>query len=218
MYTPAHFRESRLSTLHALIQAYPFATLAGVASAGIEAVHLPLLLSGSDGPFGALHGHVARANPVWRTLGNGSEVLAIFQGPNRYISPNWYPSKHEHGKVVPTWNYLVVHARGSIRWIDDPEWVRRHVEETVRTHESHQDHPWSVADAPRDFITRMLGGIVGFEVRVASMDGKWKLSQNRNPADRLGVIEGLQNQSNTMAAEMAEWMRSLEGAAEDDKT
>jgi len=205
MYTPSHFEESRPSALHSLMRAYPLAVLITHSSEGINAEHIPLLLVKSGDSNAALQGHVARANPFWQKVSHGSDVLAIFQGPNRYISPQWYPSKKEHGKVVPTWNYLVVHARGTIQWQRDPGWLRKHLEAATATHEG-SGQPWRVSDAPSDYIERMLSAIVGFEIQVSGLQGKWKLSQNRSKGDRLGVIAGLRNQTNTSAREMLDWM------------
>lgn len=205
MYTPPHFEESRREELHALMRARSLATLVTQSGRQINADHLPLLLLESDGSEYVLQGHVARANPLWGTVSEGSEVLVIFQGPNQYISPKWYPSKQEHGKVVPTWNYLVVHARGRIRWNRDPTWLRQHLESATATHEG-TDHPWNVSDAPQGFIERMLSGIVGVEILITDLHGKWKLSQNREKRDRLGVIAGLKTQSSDAAAEMLHWM------------
>jgi len=212
MYTPSHFEETRVEALHALMRAHAFATLVSQSGGQINADHIPLLLTQSDRSDGVLQGHVARANPLWETVSEGSEVLAIFQGPNQYVSPKWYPSKQEHGKVVPTWNYLVVHARGRIRWNQDPAWLRQHLESATATHEG-ADRPWNVSDAPPNFIERMLAGIVGFEILISDLRGKWKLSQNRSEADRLGVISGLKSQSSDAAAEMLQWMRDDGSAA-----
>jgi len=204
MYTPPHFEERSASALHALMRAHPLAALVTLGPDGIGVEHIPMLLVGTS-ELPTLHGHVARANPVWRNVGDGSDVLAIFQGPNRYISPSWYPSKAEHGKVVPTWNYLVVHARGTIHWQHDAGWLRQHVEHATSAHEQ-GEAPWQVSDAPADFVERMLSGIVGFEIPVTGLEGKWKLSQNRADADRRGVVAALSSQSDTIATEMAQWM------------
>lgn len=187
------------------MRAHPFATLVTTAAEGVDADHIPLLLVEPGHSHGLIRGHIARANPCWQKVNDGSEVLAIFQGPNHYISPKWYPSKQEHGRVVPTWNYLVVHARGNITWRHDPDWLRTLVDDTTLAHED-PDHPWRVSDAPADYIERMLAAIVGFEIRISSLKGKWKLSQNREPKDRLGVIDGLKNESNSAAAEMLDWI------------
>jgi transcriptional regulator len=209
MYTSSHFDKASVSALRALISAHPLATLVTLAPNGINAEHIPMLFSG-DGSQSALHGHVAKANPVWQAANDGSEVLAIFHGPNRYISPKWYPSKQEHGRVVPTWNYAVVHARGTIRWIHDQGWLRRHIEAATATHEG-LDNPWRVSDAPPDYIDRLLSAIVGFEIDVAELNGKWKLGQNRSAADRQGAIDGLRRRGDSASGEMADWMAGEKG-------
>lgn len=180
MYVPDHFREDRADVLHQAIREIAFATLV---TPGLEANHLPMLLSD-----GVLRGHVARANPVWK--GGDGEALAIFLGPHAYVSPNWYPSKAETGKAVPTWNYLTVHARGSIRWTQDADWLRAHVTALSDAHEAPREEPWKVGDAPASYIDALLRAIVGFELTVTGLEGKWKLSQNREAGDRAGVHEG----------------------------
>lgn len=212
MYTPSHFEESRQSVLHSLMRAHPLAALVAETSHGISAEHIPVLVLESDEGNGVLQGHVARANPFWQEVSDGSEVLVIFQGPNGYISPKFYPSKRERGNVVPTWNYLVVQARGRIRWHEEPDWLRGHLEATTNTHEGAIE-PWRVSDAPSDFIERMLLGIVGFEIPMSELKGKWKLSQNRSEGDRRGVIAGLRGQSSASAADMLQWMVEDEGDA-----
>lgn len=211
MYTPSKFIESRLPVLHALIRAHPFASIIASTPEGVEADHLPLLLDSSRGAYGVLQGHVARENPIWKKLSEGSEVLVIFQGPSSYVSPSWYPSKQQHGKVVPTWNYVVVHVRGCISWHHDPVWLRQLLERLTHTHESGRSQPWQVSDAPADYVERMLGAIVGFELPVSAVTGKWKLGQNRSVDDRAGVVSGLEAELSTAATEMAEWMRELQG-------
>lgn len=206
MYTPATFEESRPAALRAVIRAHPLATIVAVTAEGLDAEHIPLLLLDSDESFGVLQGHVARANPVWKNLADGSDVLAVFQGADRYVTPSWYPSKEEHGRVVPTWNYQVVHVRGTIKWTHDRHWLRTHLEAATASHEASQERPWRVSDAPEEFFERMLGAIVGFEISICSVKGKWKLSQNRSAEDRRGVVRGLQGQSHSMAGEMLEWM------------
>lgn len=210
MYTSSQFDKASVSALRSLISTHPLATLVTLAPNGINAEHIPMLIIG-DGSQSTLHGHVAKANPVWQSVNDGSEVLAIFQGPNRYISPKWYPSKQEHGRVVPTWNYVVVHARGTIRWIDDQGWLRRHIEAATAQHEG-LDNPWRVSDAPSDYIDRLLSAIVGFEIDVAELKGKWKLGQNRSAADRQGAIEGLRRRGDPASSEMADWMAGEKGA------
>jgi transcriptional regulator len=184
MYVPDAFREDRPDVLRDAMRQIGLATLATQGSDGIEANHLPMLLQGD-----VLRGHVARANPVWKS-GEG-KALAIFLGPHAYVSPSWYPSKAEHGRAVPTWNYLTVHARGPIRWIADAHWLRAHVTALSDVHEADRSEPWAVSDAPAAYIDTMLRGIVGFEIAVELLEGKWKLSQNRDVTDRDGVREGL---------------------------
>lgn len=182
MYVPDHFRESRAEVLNDAMRRIGFATLV---TPDLEANHLPMLLS-EDGRF--LRGHVARANSVWKK-GDG-EALAIFLGPHAYVTPNWYPSKAETGKAVPTWNYITVHARGNLRWVQDADWLHAHVTALSGTHEAARDEPWKVSDAPPSYIDTMLRAIVGFELSITALEGKYKLSQNRAPADRAGVREG----------------------------
>ena len=183
MYVPDHFREARADVLHDAMRQIGFATLITL---GLEANHLPMLLQ--DGPSNnpiKLCGHVARANPVWKA-GEG-EALAIFLGPHAYVSPSWYPSKAETGKAVPTWNYITMHARGRIRWIQDADWLRAHVTALSNAHESPRPEPWKVGDAPESFIDALLRAIVGFELEITQLDGKYKLTQNRDTADREAV-------------------------------
>jgi transcriptional regulator len=172
-------------------------------AAGIAANHIPLLLDPAAGEFGTLRGHVARANPVWRDLVAGVETVAIFQGAPGYISPNWYPGKAEHGKAVPTWNYCVVHAHGSLRVIDDVAWVRRMVDELTTRHEAEFAAPWSIGDAPADYIDNMLKAIVGIELPISRLLGKWKVSQNQPAENRAGVVRGLQELDTPEAAALA---------------
>jgi transcriptional regulator len=190
MYLPADFNETRLAVLHTLMSAHPLATLVAVTADGLVANHIPLLLD-AGAERAALRGHIARANPLWQQLADGSEVLAIFHGPEHYISPRWYPSKREHGQVVPTWNYAVVHARGALSWHHDETWLRALLEALTSRHESRFADPWQVADAPPEYLQKMLGAIVGFDIQLRELTGKWKASQNRSAADVQGVIEGL---------------------------
>jgi transcriptional regulator len=189
MYLPAHFREDRVDVMHALIRECPLATLVTDGPDGLMANHLPMLIDPEPGPFGTLTGHLARPNSQWRSA--GSAALAIFSGSDHYISPNWYPSKAEHGKVVPTWNYAVVHAHGTLEVHDDPEWLRTFVTRLTETHEAQFESPWSVTDAPADYIDGLLKGIVGIEIRIDRLEGKWKMSQNRPDADREAVARRL---------------------------
>jgi transcriptional regulator len=191
MYMPASFRQDDLAELHAQMQASPFALLTSAGSDGVQASHLPLLLAPGEGEFGTLYGHFARANPHWRELQSGAEALAVFSGPDAYISPGWYAAKAEHGKVVPTWNYIVVHARGPVELIEDPERLLQLVSRLSDQHESGRARPWAVSDAPRDYIDSMLRAIVGFALPIRRLDGKWKLGQNRSAVDQAGVRDGL---------------------------
>lgn len=191
MYSVEAFRETRIDVLHAQIEAHPLATLVTSTSDGLEANHIPLLLHADPSPLGTLRGHIARANPLWRTFKHGTEALAIFHGPQGYVTPSWYPSKAQHGKVVPTWNYAVVHAYGTLTFIDDAAWLRSFVTQLTASRESSLEKPWKVTDAPADYIDAMLKAIVGIEIPVTRLLGKWKLSQNRLPQDRAGVAAGL---------------------------
>jgi len=181
MYVPEHFREDRPEVLHDAVRRIGFATLI---TQGLEANHLPMLFQD-----GFLRGHVSRANPVWKS-GEG-EALAIFLGPHAYVSPSWYPSKVATGKVVPTWNYITVHAKGAIRWIQDAEWLRANVTALSDMNEAGRPAPWKVSDAPASYVDGLLRAIVGFELAIEKLEGKWKLSQNRDTADRAGVCDGL---------------------------
>lgn len=203
MYTPKHFVESRVESLHGLIRAYPFATLVTRAADGLTANHLPFELVGE-----VLHGHVARGNELARL--DGAEVLLVFQGPDGYISPNWYPSKHETGREVPTWNYAVVHVHGRLRVIDDATWLRRLLETLTDHHEAVQPQPWKISDAPDDHIETSLRAIVGLEVSIARIEGKFKLSQNHPARNRAGVIAGLRERDGDGDAELAAWMSQQE--------
>jgi len=191
MYLPSAFRQDDLAELHAQMQASPFALLTSAGAAGVQASHLPLLLAPDEGEFGTLYGHFARANPHWRDLQGGAEALAVFSGPDAYISPGWYPAKAEHGKVVPTWNYIAVHARGPVELIEAPERLLQIVSRLSDQHENGRERPWAVSDAPRDYLDSMLRAIVGFALPIRRLEGKWKLGQNRSAADQAGVRDGL---------------------------
>lgn len=186
MYLPNHFREDRQLVLHELMRAHNFAALVTTGPGGLTANHLPLLLDAGAGPHGTLRGHLARANP--QCAAGGGEALVIFQGPHHYISPSWYPSKEEHGRVVPTWNYAVVHAYGKLTTFDDPARLRGVVEQLTEVHEASVGGTWKVADAPEGFIDGMLAGITGVEIVIDRLEGKWKMSQNRPESDREGVL------------------------------
>jgi transcriptional regulator len=206
MYLPAHFEEHRPEVLHALMREYPLATIVMDTENGLEANHIPLQLvaSTADATKGILQGHVARANPLWKTARPETDVLVIFQGPQAYVSPAWYPSKIQHGKVVPTWNYVAVHARGRLLVRDDPHWLRSFLNGLVATHESSVDSLWAMDDAPADYVDKMLAAIVGFEIQITSLIGKWKVSQNRSLADRAGVAIALNQTKQIEKIAMAE--------------
>ena len=190
MYLPKHFEQTDPAALQALMREHPLATLIVPSADGITADLIPLEYLPDAGPLGTLRGHVARANPLWKRAA-GAEVLAVFTGPQVYITPSWYPTKAETHKVVPTWNYTVVQARGPLRAIDDAPWLHGLVSGLTAHHEAPRAQPWAVTDAPDDYIQTMLRAIVGIEIELTQLVGKWKVSQNRNEADRQGVVEGL---------------------------
>jgi transcriptional regulator len=206
MHVPDHFAERRVHVMHALIAAHPLAALVRQGREGLEADHVPVELDPEAGPFGTLRGHVARANPL-AECADGLEVLAIFQGPQAYVTPSWYPSKRETGQVVPTWNYAVVHASGALRIVRDAAWLRALVERLTHRHEARQPAPWEVGDAPEPYVERMVKGIVGFEIPIARLQGKWKMSQNRLEHDRRGVLGGLAESESPADRDVAEIMR-----------
>lgn len=191
MYLPAQFDETRPEVLHELMHSHPLGLLITQTASGIEANPVPFLLDPARGPHGTLRGHVARANPVWRDTRADADSLVVFQGPQAYVSPNWYASKAETGKVVPTWNYVMVEARGRLRAIDDAAWLLGFLRDLTRRHEAAQERPWQVDDAPAGYIDGLLRAIVGIEIELVSLRGKWKVSQNRPAADREGVVRGL---------------------------
>jgi transcriptional regulator len=190
MYQPDHFRVDDLAEMHALMRARPLVALVSGGAAGLYGTHMPTVLK-NEGPFGLLEFHLARANPHWKVLTGEGEALVIFQGPEGYITPNWYPSKAEHAKVVPTWNYAAVHAYGRPEVMQDKDWLRRHVGELTTQQEAGEAQPWALSDAPESYIDVMLRGIVGFRFAITRLEGKWKMSQNRPADDIDGVIEGL---------------------------
>lgn len=191
MYQPPHFREEDLATQHALIRAHPLGLLITAGAEGPTANALPFLLIDRPGAKGILQAHMARPNNQWREIAAGAPVLVVFQGVENYITPSWYETKRETGKVVPTWNYVVVQAGGMVRLIDDRGWLAGQVAELTNVHESGREKPWQVSDAPDAFIEAQLKGIVGMEIELTDIAGKWKVSQNRPVPDRVGVAEGL---------------------------
>jgi transcriptional regulator len=207
VYNPPAFRETRPEELTAAMAAIGLATLVTRGSGGLVATHLPLLHDPEPAPRGRLLGHLARANPQWRELAPDEEALAVFLGPEAYVTPRWYPSKAEHGRVVPTWNYLAVHAWGRLRVETEPTALEALVRRLTERHEAGADIPWRVEDAPAAFLADQLKGIVGIELTIARLEGKWKMSQNRPPADREGVIGGLERREEAGDAAVAEVMR-----------
>lgn len=209
MYVPSHFSEDRIPVLHEAMRALAFGSLIMSGESGLEASHLPMMVDPEHGPRGALLGHLARGNPQWKAAPAGAQALAMFVGPNAYITPSWYPTKSETGKVVPTWNYLAVHAYGEIEFFDDPSRLRDHVTRLTQAHESARAAPWAVSDAPADYIDKMLGAIVGFTLTIARLEGKWKMSQNRVQLDRAGVLAGLTREGGAAQEAVADVMGGL---------
>ena len=203
MYIPRHFAETRVEVLHDLIRRHPLGTLVVPTADGLEASHVPFEISPEPAPFGTLRCHVARANPIWQQIDPNRPVLVVFQGEQGYVSPNWYGTKQENGKVVPTWNYAAVHAYGVAKPVQDAVWLRRMVEDLTNRHELGRVDPWQVSDAPADYVEKLLGAIVGVEITVTRLLGKWKFSQNRSTADREGVIAGLERDGTEAQAGVA---------------
>jgi transcriptional regulator len=206
LYLPAYFEESRTEVLHALMRARPLATLVTLCSSGLVANHIPVETRSEPPPHGSLRGHIARANPLWKDYLADSEALLIFQGPQAYISPSFYPSKQETGEVVPTWNYAVVHAHGTLRFVQDAEWLHALVVRLTDAHEASRRAPWKVGDAPLPYINKMLSLIVGFEFSIARLTGKWKISQNHPAANRQGVVKGLRETAGADGGEIADML------------
>jgi transcriptional regulator len=192
MYTPGYFRVDDPAETHAMMRARPFAILITQGSDGLMATHLPTVLkAGRDCPLGRIECHLARPNPQWKSHTANTDALMIFQGPEAYIRPGWYPSKAEHGKVVPTWNYAAVHAYGRLETVADKDWLLAHVKELTDQQETPYPAPWSIADAPASFLDALVRGIVGLTFTIRRLEGKLKMSQNRSADDRRGVVEGL---------------------------
>jgi transcriptional regulator len=192
MYIPELFEESDVAVMHAIVRAHPLGTWVTQDDGRLTADHLPFVLDADRGPFGTLRGHVARANRVWQAVSSATSSLVVFQGPQGYVTPSWYPTKRVRGEVVPTWNYAVVHAHGLARVIHDRGWLLALVTDLTAQHESERALPWKVADAPQEFVDRLLQSIVGIEIPIEKLVGKWKVSQNRPEADRRGVVSGLE--------------------------
>ena len=208
MYIPRLNAEQDTSTLHAFIEGHPFATLV-TSRGGLFATHLPLVLRPGDGPCGMLEGHVARANPHHELASGAADALVIFTGPHAHVTPTWYPSKSEHGKVVPTWNYVAVHAYGVATFRDDNEYLRAHLARLTERHEAARGSEWRTDDPPADYLSQQLRAIVGVEIVISRLEGKWKLSQNRSEADVTGVVDGLRGSDHAGDVEVANAMEAL---------
>ncbi len=204
MYQPPHYREDRLEVQHALIKAHPLGLLITTGGSGLIANPIPFALDPSASSLGTLRAHLSRANPQWKDFDPAQEVLVVFQGVETYITPSWYEGKREHGKVVPTWNYAIVQAYGRMKTVDDPAWLLQQITAITDMQEASRAEPWSVNDAPSDFLAGQIKGIVGIEIEITRIEGKWKVSQNKPEADRRGVAEGLRVSGNEAAHRMAE--------------
>ena len=215
MYIPRSFAEPETAVLHAFIEAHSFATLV-TASDGLFASHLPLILRSGDGPLGTLEGHIARANPHRSRVPEQAPALVIFTGPQAHVTPTWYPSRQTDGRVVPTWNYVAVHAYGNVRFTDDTEFLRGHLGRLVARHEGARGSDWTIDDPPEEYVSQQLRAIVGVEIIIAQLEGKWKMSQNRSEADRDGVVDGLRHsgseQDSAVAALVAQRLAHDQGA------
>lgn len=204
MYVPEHFKEDDINKLHQYIRDYSFGLLVVADNDGIEANHIPFhLIAEAAGSLGMLQCHLARSNPVWRRLLDGAGVLVVFKGPDAYISPSWYATKAETGQVVPTWNYLAVHIQGQAKIIQDPTWLKQHLNQLIDQHESDRNPSWSMADAPANYTDRLMQSIVGVEIRIESMTGKLKASQNQPERNKVGVKAGLEASQNAEDQAMA---------------
>lgn len=210
MYNPAHFAETRPDVLHEFVRQHPLAALVTSGPNGLEATHVPMVLHAEIGAQGTLRCHLARANPQWKSIDPSTPVLVIFSGPQHYITPSWYAAKKEHGRVVPTWNYVAVHASGHACLFDDEATLLEHVTALTRQQEASFEKPWAVSDAPEEYVKAMAKAIIGIEISIDRFEGKWKANQNRSLADREGVIAGLESLGTPQSREMAEVMRGRE--------
>lgn len=201
MYLPPHFAVTDSETLHQLIRAHPLGALITHGEGGLDANHLPFEFDAGEREHGVLRAHVARSNPLWQEVKDGDEVLVIFKAADGYISPSWYPGKQEHHKLVPIWNYSVVHAHGRIQICDDARFVRRLLANLTRHHEVGEPTPWKMADAPRDYLEAMVQAVIGIEIEITGLVGKFKLGQNKEAADRLGAANALQDRGQSALAE-----------------
>jgi transcriptional regulator len=213
MYNPAQFVENRTDVLHAFMREQPFAVLMSSGPNGLLATHAPILLDSDTRVGGVLRCHVARANPQWRELQSSPAALVIFSGPHHYISPSWYPSTEEHGRVVPTWNYVAVHVWGQAKIFEDPDLLIPYLRELTLAHETTMERSWSIDDAPPRFVDTMAKAVVGIEIPIERIAGKWKLGQNRTSEDRAGAIQGLEKLDTPQSREMAAAMKQALGSS-----
>jgi len=209
MFTPANLKEDRVEVLHSLITQHPLGAMVTCGEDGPSADHIPFILHDDGSENGVLRGHVAKRNPVVEAARVGLQTLVIFQGPQIYITPTWYPSKQEHGKAVPTWNYALVHAYGALTLQEDKSWLREHLDALTHQHENTRTVPWAPSDAPAAFIDQQIGGILGIEIKIDRFQGKWKVSQTKNATDRAGVVAGLTEVATDDAASMAELVKQV---------
>lgn len=203
MYLPHHFEETRKEILYDLMRAHPFATLTTITANEITANHIPLLFREKASGLDILEGHIARANPLWKST-DAENALVIFQGPHGYITPNWYPTKQVAGKVVPTWNYAIVHAKVRLRFVDDADWLKTHLEKLTASQESNLPTPWSFSDAPQEYTDRLITALIGIELDITELTGKWKMSQNQPLENQQGIVNGLAERNTTDDHKMAE--------------
>jgi transcriptional regulator len=218
MYQPAAFREDRIEVQHGLISAHPLGLLVSAGPAGLMANSIPFLVYADGSPRGTLRAHLARGNPQWRELAAVTECLVVFQGPQDYVTPSWYATKRETGKVVPTWNYATVHAWGCPRVVEDADWLRRQIGDLTLQQEGIRPAPWKVEDAPADYLAAQIKGIIGLEIPIDRIEGKWKVSQNRPAADRAGVVAGLREQGAMAMAALVAERGGAQGGAQDGLT
>lgn len=206
MYTPPSFREDRTVIMHDLIGMHPLGLLVTVGASGIQASPVPFLLYPDEGSRGVLRAHMARANPHWKEIQTSAECLVVFQGRNGYVTPSWYATKATTHQVVPTWNYVTVQVRGRPIIVEDSGWLRKQINDLTESQEKSRPQPWSISDAPVDFVTAQMTAIIGIEIPIGYIEGKWKLSQNKDEADRMGVIRGLRSENdphrNTQLADL----------------
>lgn len=208
MHIPSKFKQNDEKQLKSMMREYPFATLITHSESGIEATHLPVIITNTQGKD-IVQAHIAKANNIWQSTKEGADVLLIFNGPNCYISPNYYPTKKESGKAVPTWNYVAVHVRGKIAFIHDEQWIYNMIDALTTEHEYEQETPWSMSDAPQSYIKKMLPAIVGIEITIDSMEGQWKLSQNQPEINKTGILQGLAKKDNNHESKIKKLIEEL---------